>query len=112
MNLLSVKKKPKKKNYTMMQRSTIRAATIVKSKCNSAADTVPRCSAHNLKHSCIGQGALSRQGREREEEEEEPVPVPTVSKLLSLRASKIQTLRFAPLEEWFLDPRLVRKGPF
>jgi len=109
---LSVKKKSKKKNYTMMQRSTIRAATIVKSKHNSTTDTVPRCSAHNLKHSCIGQGALSRQGREREEEEEEPVPVPTVSKLLSLRASKIQALRFVSPKEWFPDPRPIRKGPF
>ena len=41
MNLLLVKKKPKKKNYTTMQRATIRAATIVKSKHNSAADIVP-----------------------------------------------------------------------
>jgi len=32
---------------------------------------------------------LSWQEREREEEEEEQVPVPIVSKLLSLRASKI-----------------------
>ena len=47
-----------------------------------------------------------------EEEEEEQVPVPIVSKLLSLRASKIQALRFVPLEEWFVDPRPVRKGPF
>ena len=84
----------------------------MKSKCNSAADTVPRCSAHNLKHSGIGQGALSRQEREREEEEEEQVPVPIVSKLLSLKASKIQSLRFVLPEEWFPDPRPVRKGSF
>jgi len=36
-NSLLVKKKPKKKKCTMTQRATI----IVKSKCNSAADTVP-----------------------------------------------------------------------
>ena len=95
-----------------MQRATIRAATIVKSKCNSAADIVPRCCARNLKHSGIGHGALSWQEREREEEEEEQVLVPTVLKLLSLRVSKIQALRFVSLEEWFPDPRLVRKGPF
>ena len=58
-NLLSVKKKPKKKNYTMMQRETIRATTIVKSKRNSVADTVPRCSTHNLKCNGIGQRAMS-----------------------------------------------------
>ena len=87
----------------------IRAATIVKSECNNAADIVPRCSGHNLKHSGIGQGALSWYEREREEEEEEQVPV---LKLLSLRASKIQALRYVPLEEWFQDSRLVRKGPF
>ena len=68
---LSVKKKPKKKNYTTMQRATIRAATIVKSKRNSVANTVPRPSARNFKCSGIGQGALSWQEREREEEEEE-----------------------------------------
>ena len=70
-NSLSVKNKSKKKSYTTTQRATIRAATIVKSKCNSVVDTVPQCSARNLKWSCIGQGALSWQKREREEEEEE-----------------------------------------
>ena len=84
----------------------------MKSECNNAADIVPRCSGHNLKHSGIGQGALSWYEREREEEEEEHVSVPIVSKLLSLRASKIQALRYVPLEEWFQDSRLVRKGPF
>ena len=70
-NLLLVKKNPKKENYTTTQRATIRAATIVKSECNSATDIVPRRSARNLKRSGIGQGALSRQEREMEEEEEE-----------------------------------------
>ena len=40
------------------------------------------------------------------------MPIPIVSKLLSLRASKIQALRFVPPEEWFPDPRPVRKGSF
>jgi hypothetical protein len=87
-NSLSIKKNPKKKNYTTMQRATISATTIMKSKRNSMTDTVPRRSAHNLKHSGIGQGALSWQEREIEEEEEQ-VLVPTVSMLLSIRASKI-----------------------
>ena len=69
-NLLLVKKNPMKENYTTTQRATIRAATIVKSKRNSVANTVPRPSARNFKCSGIGQGALSRQEREREEEEE------------------------------------------
>ena len=84
----------------------------MKSKRNNVANTVPRPSARNFKCSGIGQGALSWQEREREEEEEEQVPVPIVSKLLSLRASKIQSLRFVLPEEWFPDPRPVRKGPF
>ena len=40
------------------------------------------------------------------------MPVPIVAQLLSLRASKIKALWFVPLDEWFLDPRPVRKGPF
>jgi hypothetical protein len=55
---------------------------------------------------------LSQHEREREEVEEGQVLVPTISKLLSLRASKIQALRFVSPEEWFLDPRPVRKGSF
>jgi hypothetical protein len=78
-----------------MQRETISVGTIVKSNLNNMTDIVPRCSTRNLKRSGIGQGALSWQEREREEEEGQ-VPVPIVSKLLSLRASKIQALRFVP----------------
>ena len=112
MNSLSVKKKPKKRNYTTMQKATIRVVEIVKKERSRTPDRVPRRSTRNLKRRGIGQGASLWQEREREEEEEEQVPVPIVAQLLSLRASKIQALRFVPLEEWFLDPRPVRKGPF
>jgi hypothetical protein len=111
-NSLWVKKKPKKRNYTMTQKETIRAAKIVKKKHSNMLNRVPRRSASNLKRRGIGQGALSWQEREREEEEEEQVSVPTVAQFLSLRASKIKALRFVPLDEWFPDPRLARKGPF
>ena len=112
MNSLSVKKKPKKRNYTTMQKATIRVVEIVKKERSRTPDRVPRRSTRNLKRRGIGQGASLWQEREREEEEEEQVPVPIVAQLLSLRASKIKALWFVPLDKWFLDPRPVRKGPF
>ena len=55
-----------------------------------------------------------REEREEEEEQQEPVRplVPIVDQLLNLRVSKIQSLRFVPLEEWFTEPRETVGGPF